>query len=61
MNTPARILVTGADGFVGRHLLRTLRTVFPSSFLIACAQAPDIADADTTLPLDLLSTDSIAD
>ena len=58
---PARILVTGADGFVGRHLLRTLRTAFPSAVLIACAQAPDLADADSTLPLDLLSTDSIAE
>ena len=57
---PTRILVTGADGFVGRHLLRSLRTAFPSSVLIACAQAPDMADADTTLPLDLLSVDSIA-
>jgi len=61
MNAPARILVTGADGFVGRHLLRTLRTAFPASVLIACAQAPDMVDADTTVPLDLLSADSIAD
>src|SRR5579859_476600 len=61
MNAPGRILVTGADGFVGRHLLRALRTAFPASVLIAGAQAPDLADADNTLPLDLLSTASIAD
>lgn len=60
MAPPHRILVTGADGFVGRHLLRTLRAAFPSSVLIACAQAPKLADADATLPLDLLSADSIA-
>src|ERR1700743_2978029 len=61
MNAPARILVTGADGFVGRHLLPALRTAFPSAVLIACAQTPSMAGADMALPLDLLSTDSIAD
>jgi GDP-4-dehydro-6-deoxy-D-mannose reductase len=61
MSSPNRILVTGADGFVGRFLLRTLRTAFPSAFLIACAREPVMVEADQTLPLDLLSTDSIAD
>ena len=61
MSVPARILVTGADGFVGRHLLPTLRTAFPSACLIACAQAANIDDADATLPLDLLSAGSISD
>src|ERR1700761_1407176 len=61
MTAPARILVTGADGFVGRHLLRALRTAFPASVLIACAQVPEMAGADMTLPLDLLSPDSIAE
>jgi len=58
---PNRILVTGADGFVGRHLLRTLRAAFPSAALIACAQTTGQPGADATLPLDLLSAESIAD
>jgi GDP-4-dehydro-6-deoxy-D-mannose reductase len=61
MSSPHRILVTGADGFVGRYLLRTLRAAFPSAFLIACAREPVMVEADQTLPLDLLSADSIAD
>src|ERR1700723_1942349 len=61
MSSLKRILVTGADGFVGRYLLRTLRTAFPSAFLIACAREPVMVEADQTLPLDLLSADSIAD
>jgi len=61
MSSPNRILVTGADGFVGRYLLRTLRSAFPSAFLVACAREPVMVEADQTLPLDLLNTDSIAD
>src|SRR5215469_14453360 len=61
MNAPDRILVTGADGFVGRHLLRGLRAAFPSAFLIACAREPKMEAADLTLPLDLLSVESIAE
>jgi GDP-4-dehydro-6-deoxy-D-mannose reductase len=53
--------VTGADGFVGRYLLRTLRTAFPQAFLIACAREQVMAGADQSLPLDLLSAESIAD
>lgn len=60
MSAPARILVTGADGFVGRHLLPALKAAFPSASLIACTQAPHLTGADATLPLDLLSTESIA-
>jgi GDP-4-dehydro-6-deoxy-D-mannose reductase len=61
MNSPSRILVTGADGFVGGFLLRALRTAFPSSALIACASAPTVEGADLTLPLDLLDPGSVAD
>jgi len=32
---PRRILITGAAGFVGRHLSRTLRRVFPNSEIVA--------------------------
>jgi len=31
---PSRILVTGAGGFVGRHLLPALRTAFPGAVLL---------------------------
>jgi GDP-4-dehydro-6-deoxy-D-mannose reductase len=31
---PASILVTGADGFVGRHLLPALRTAFPHAAIL---------------------------
>jgi len=61
MSSPNRILVTGADGFVGRYLLRALRSAFPSAFLVACAREPVMVAADQTLPLDLLSADSIAE
>jgi GDP-4-dehydro-6-deoxy-D-mannose reductase len=61
MSAPTRILVTGADGFVGRHLLRTLRATFPSAFLVGCARELKIEEADLTLPLDLLDPDSIAE
>jgi GDP-4-dehydro-6-deoxy-D-mannose reductase len=61
MAAPDRILVTGADGFVGRHLLRALRTAFPHAVLIGCARVPRMEEADLTLPLDLLDPGSIAD
>jgi GDP-4-dehydro-6-deoxy-D-mannose reductase len=35
-----RLLVTGADGFVGYHLLSKLRAVFPGSTLIAATRHP---------------------
>jgi GDP-4-dehydro-6-deoxy-D-mannose reductase len=59
MAEPQRILVTGASGFVGRHLMQALRTARPSATLIACATG-DVAEADLVLPLDLLDLDSIA-
>ena len=34
MVSPARILVTGADGFVGRHLQATLEHAFPRALLL---------------------------
>lgn len=59
MSSPRRILVTGAGGFVGRHLLRALRTVFPTATLLAATRATDrpIDDADEILPFDLLNPD----
>jgi GDP-4-dehydro-6-deoxy-D-mannose reductase len=41
---PSRVLVTGATGFVGRHLLAALRAAFPAAELVPAARAGD-ADA----------------
>ena len=41
---PRRILVTGAGGFVGRHLMRTLAGAFPGAALDAAAF--DVTDHD---------------
>ena len=40
-----RILVTGAGGFVGRHLLPALRETFPNSEIIASQF--DVTNPDT--------------
>jgi len=61
MSKPQRILITGADGFVGRHLMPALRSAYPSAFLAACAQTSMVEYADAVLPLDLLDPDSIGD
>ena len=38
--TPGRILVTGADGFVGTHLLPQLRAAFPGAVIVPTALHP---------------------
>ncbi len=55
---PRCILVTGASGFVGQHLMPTLRAAFPSAALLAAAPVP-VDSADRTLPLELLDPQSI--
>ena len=52
---PARILVTGAGGFVGAHLLPALRAAFPNARLIAAGRRTDVAarGADEAVALDL--------
>jgi GDP-4-dehydro-6-deoxy-D-mannose reductase len=61
MRSYSRLLVTGADGFVGRHLLPVLRTTFPTATLIAATRQADLVPqdlaADEVLPFDLLQPD----
>jgi GDP-4-dehydro-6-deoxy-D-mannose reductase len=59
MADPERILLTGASGFVGHHLIPALRIAFPKSRLIAASESGEVAIADETLPLDLLDRNSI--
>ena len=58
MTAPSRILVTGASGFVGRHLLTRLRQVFPKVHLTGTVltgiPTRTLAEADETIALDLL-------
>jgi GDP-4-dehydro-6-deoxy-D-mannose reductase len=53
------LLVTGAGGFVGRHLLALLRERFPAAVLIAACRPedgalPSLDLADRVVPFDLL-------
>ena len=51
---PGRILVTGAGGFVGRHLMPALRRRFPRAQLLGATRRGTVAGADESVPLDLL-------
>jgi GDP-4-dehydro-6-deoxy-D-mannose reductase len=59
MTSPERILVTGASGFVGRHLLPALRSAFPRARLIGASDHGEAAEADENWRLDLLEPSSI--
>lgn len=50
---PARILIAGAGGFAGRHLLPALRRAFPSAIFLAGSRQRAVAGTDMTLLLDL--------
>jgi GDP-4-dehydro-6-deoxy-D-mannose reductase len=59
---PKRILVTGAGGFVGRHLLPALRRAIPSALLVAANRAAShetSVSANRTILLDLFDLDSV--
>jgi GDP-4-dehydro-6-deoxy-D-mannose reductase len=65
MSQPGRLIVTGAGGFVGQHLLTELRAAFPAATLIAAVRfeggfAPVLAAADEIIPFDLLDTEAMA-
>jgi GDP-4-dehydro-6-deoxy-D-mannose reductase len=49
-----RILVTGASGFVGGHLLGALRTGFPEARLVAATRGEAVSGWDEAARLDLL-------
>ncbi|MCS6891738.1 MAG: GDP-mannose 4,6-dehydratase [Rhodovarius sp.] len=57
---PHRILVTGAAGFVGRHLLTALRRTFPAARLIAGLHHRPAEGWDAALPIDLSDPAAVA-
>ena len=61
MTRPARILVTGAGGFVGRTLLPRLRAGFPDAVLIGAGRDGQVRGTDAGLPFDLLQPEAFAD
>jgi GDP-4-dehydro-6-deoxy-D-mannose reductase len=54
MAEPKRILVTGASGFVGQHLLPALRAAFPAARLFALSHHEQLATADASFAADML-------
>jgi GDP-4-dehydro-6-deoxy-D-mannose reductase len=54
MAAPARILVTGAGGFVGRNLVPALRAAFPAAVLIGAGREAATPGMDESHRLDLL-------
>lgn len=48
-----RILVTGASGFVGGHLLGALRSAFPGAVLLAATRGKAVDSWDEAITLDL--------
>jgi GDP-4-dehydro-6-deoxy-D-mannose reductase len=55
-----RILVTGAGGFVGGHLIPRLRAAFPGATLLAASRSGAANGCDEGFALDLLRTDELA-
>jgi GDP-4-dehydro-6-deoxy-D-mannose reductase len=60
-----RILLTGAAGFVGLHMLAALRAAFPTAQLIAATRPQDsdgriLTHADAVVAFDLLDSPGIA-
>jgi GDP-4-dehydro-6-deoxy-D-mannose reductase len=62
---PSRVLVTGATGFVGRHLMAALRAAFPAAELVpACRDAGEPCGASgaapAVRPFDLMDAEGVA-
>lgn len=53
MHKPQRILVTGAAGFVGRHLVSRLRVVWPQAELCLVDRQGDTVDGLLVKPIDV--------
>jgi GDP-4-dehydro-6-deoxy-D-mannose reductase len=63
--TPRSVLITGAAGFVGRHMTAYCKAAWPEARLHAGARRDDIpdggiAEADTVVPFDLFEPTSIS-
>ena len=57
---PSRVLVTGATGFVGRHLMAALRATFPAAELFPAARAGDPGgDAAAVRAFDLTDAEGV--
>jgi GDP-4-dehydro-6-deoxy-D-mannose reductase len=60
---PSRVLVTGATGFVGRHLLAALRAAFPAAELVPAGRTGESGDGDSApvRAFDLLDAEGVAE
>ncbi|HTZ71539.1 MAG TPA: NAD-dependent epimerase/dehydratase family protein [Acetobacteraceae bacterium] len=63
--TPRRVLITGAAGFVGRHMMKQCRAAWPAARLHAATRRDDLPvdglpDADAIVPFDLFDPDAIS-
>ena len=57
---PSRVLVTGATGFVGRHLLPALRAAFPATELVPAARTGEPGEAEAVRAFDLMDAEGVA-
>lgn len=57
---PSRVLVTGATGFVGRHLMAALRAAFPAADLVPAARASEAGGDPAVRAFDLMDAEGVA-